>query len=60
VVAVVTHALWSFGKTAIRTPLLGTIGALALAARLVGHLGEIPVLLGAGLLTLLATLAPSR
>jgi chromate transporter len=53
VVAVVVHALWSFGKTAVRTPLLGAIGVAALGARLAG-LTEIPVLLGAGIVVLVA------
>jgi chromate transporter len=53
VVAVVTHALWSFGRTAVRTPLLGAIGVAAVIARLSG-VREIPVLLGGGLVALLA------
>ncbi len=59
VVAVVTHALWSFGRTAVRTPLLGAIGVAAVIARLAG-VPEIPVLLGAGLMALIAGGLPSR
>jgi len=46
VVAVVVHALWSFGRAAVRSPLLGLVGVTAVAGRFVG-MAEIPVLLGA-------------
>jgi chromate transporter len=59
VVAVVVHALWSFGRAAVRSPLLGVIGVTAVAGRFVG-MAEIPVLLGAGLLTLVAGRIPVR
>jgi chromate transporter len=54
VVAVVVHALWSFGKAAVRTPLLGLVGAAAVVVRLLG-VTEIPVLLGAGGLVLVGS-----
>jgi chromate transporter len=54
VVAVVVHALWSFGKAAVRSPLLGLVGATAIVVRLLG-VSEIPVLLGAGGLVLVGS-----
>jgi chromate transport protein ChrA len=59
VVAVVAHALWAFGKAALRTPLLGLVGAAALVARLAG-VSEIPILVGAGLLAIAGGRLPLR
>jgi chromate transporter len=59
VVAVVVHALWAFGQAAIRTPLLGLVGATAVAVRLAG-VSEIPVLLGAGLVVIIGGRIPVR
>lgn len=53
VVALVAAALWSFGRAAIRRLDLALIGAAAVAVRAMG-VGEIPILLGAGLLALVA------
>ncbi len=36
VVAVIAQALWTFGRTAVKSPLLAAIGAAALAAHLLG------------------------
>lgn len=57
VVAVVIYALWSFSRAAVRTPTLAFIGAAAVAVRLAG-LTEIPVLLGAGIVAVLANRLP--
>jgi len=59
VVAVVVHALWAFGKAAIRSPLLGLVAVAAVAARLAG-VSEIPVLLGGGLIVMIAGQAGPR
>ncbi len=50
-IAVVLQALWSLGRTAIKTPLLGAIGVLSLAAVAAG-VGELLVLLVAGVATM--------
>jgi chromate transporter len=48
IIAVVVQALWSLGKTAVKTRFLGAVGAVALAASLLG-VNELLVLLAAGL-----------
>lgn len=48
VLAIVVQALWRLGRTALKTPLVIGIAAVALAARLLG-LHELVVLLGAGI-----------
>jgi chromate transporter len=59
VVALVAHALWAFTRAAVRRVELGVIGAAAVAVRLAGA-GEIPVLLGAGVLALAVARLPTR
>jgi chromate transporter len=53
VLAIVLHALWSFGRSALATRGLAALGLLALAATVLGA-HELAVLAGAGLLAVLA------
>ncbi len=53
IIAVVVRAIWSLGKTAVKTRLLLLIGLSALAAAIAG-LNPLIVLFGAGVLSLLA------
>jgi chromate transporter len=54
IVALLGQAMWSLGRTAVRTRLHALLGLLAAAAFALG-VHELAVLLGAGLLTLAAT-----
>ncbi len=47
IIAVVVQALWSLGKTAVKTPVLGAVAVAAFAASLAG-VNELVVLLAAG------------
>lgn len=47
IIAVVIQALWGLGKTAVKTPFLAIVGALAVAASFVG-INELAVLASAG------------
>jgi chromate transporter len=59
VIAVVAQALWSLGRTALKTPTLAAIAAGGAAAYLLG-VHELAVLFGAGMLAMLAGLGRSR
>ena len=56
IIAVVAQALWSLGRTALKTPLLVVVGAAALALYLLGG-NELLLLFGGGAVMLLARLA---
>ncbi len=49
IIAVIVQALWGLGKTAVKTPLLGVVGAAAFAASLAG-VNELVVLAAAGVI----------
>jgi chromate transporter len=49
IIAVVIQALWGLGKSAVKTPLLGVVGAIAVVATFVG-IDELIVLAGAGVM----------
>lgn len=53
VIAIVAQALWGLGRTAVKSWLLGVIGALAFAAALLG-IDELAVLAAAGLAVVIA------
>jgi chromate transporter len=53
VVALVAAAVWSFARVAVRRADLALLAAVAVAVRAMG-IGEIPILLGAGVVALLA------
>ena len=48
VVAVIVQALWTFGRSAVKTPLLAVLGAASLALSVAG-VNPVAVLVGAGL-----------
>ncbi len=56
IIAVIVQALWGLGKTAVKTPLLGVVGAAALAASLAG-VNELVVLGAAGVIAATGRLA---
>ena len=56
IIAVVLQALWGFGKTAVKSTLLGAVGIAAVIASALG-VNELLVLLGAGTLMLLVSTA---
>jgi chromate transporter len=58
IIAIVAQALWSLGKSAVKTWALGAIGVLAVGATLLG-INELVVLVGAGALAA-ARIAGSR
>ena len=53
IVAVIAQALWGLLKTAVKGPLTGMVGAVALALYLLG-VGEIPLLAAGAIIVLLA------
>jgi chromate transporter len=52
VIAVIVHAVWGLGRTAIRNAGLAALGVLVLGAYLLGG-NEIVILLGSGILTMM-------
>jgi chromate transporter len=59
IIAIVAQALWSLGRTAVKTPLLAIVGAIALALTF-WRVNELWVLFGAGALTGLIALSGRR
>jgi chromate transporter len=59
IIAVVLQALWSLGRTAIRSRLLALIGLLAILATVAG-MNELLILLAAGALVIIARWRPTR
>jgi chromate transporter len=49
IVAIVVQAMWGLGRSAVKTPLLGVLAAVAAAATVLG-VNELAVLVGAGVL----------
>jgi len=60
IIAIVLHALWGLGRTAVKDLLTGAVGAAALALYLFSGVGEIPLLFCGGLLVLAAREARRR
>jgi chromate transporter len=59
IIAIVAQALWSLGRTAIKTPLLAMVGLAAVVA-VVSGVHELAVLAGVGVLTGVTRLGVSR
>jgi chromate transporter len=57
IIAVVVQALWTLGKSAVKTTFLGVVGAMAVALTLAG-VNELIVLLGAGAVVALGRSRP--
>lgn len=54
IIAVILHALWGLLRTAVKGPLTGVVGAVAIALYLLTGIGEIPLLAAGALAVLLA------
>jgi chromate transporter len=59
IIAVVIQGLWALGKTAVKTPFLAAVGAMAIAACLCG-VNELIVLAGAGVIVAVGRRARPR
>jgi chromate transporter len=59
IIAVVIQGLWALGKTAVKTPFLAAVGAMAIAACLCG-VNELIVLAGAGVVVAMGRRARPR
>lgn len=54
IIAVILQALWGLLRTAVKGPLTGTVGAVAVGLYLLTGVGEIPLLVAGALVVLLA------
>jgi chromate transporter len=59
IIAIVVQAMWGLGRAAVKGRLLAALGVVVLALSLVG-LNELALLLGGGVVVMLARLAPRR
>ena len=57
IIAIVVQALWGLGRTAVKSRMLAVLAAPALLASFAG-LNALAILVGVGLLTMVATVPP--